>query len=248
MAGGVGTSISFVEFLSASENVLFCLLMSLFVFASWIMKGINNRTVIFCWAILIVLHHWIYWWIYAYFYNHSHNIYVLNLAGPVATAPAVLFLRFRVTYTLLLAGMISSLGILRSEMHHYAQNATVTDFEIYMKRAMYCAFIVEFLYATYLSAYSLIYQIPVDGSVYNQLLDAGHWDPYYFYHAFINIVAIGYILIICFYLFRDRNYPDDYLHGATLQDKQAVVQEILDEVRRGKQRKDKKERDQNKPR
>lgn len=48
MEGGVGKSIFFFEFLKAPENILFCLLMSFFIFASWLMHGINNRTVLFC--------------------------------------------------------------------------------------------------------------------------------------------------------------------------------------------------------
>lgn len=243
MAGGVGSEISFSEFLSSPQNTIFTLLMCSFVFASWVMRGSNNRAVLFFWAVVISVYQTIYWATYHYFYYQHINIYVLNFVGVAASIPAILFLRLRVTYSCWMLGKVRPLRLFRAEIDHYLKHAKVTDFEFYMRKVMYAAFFIEYAYAAYLTAYALFFQIPSDGSIYEHMLQNNFWDPYETYVFAKNLSTSSYILVIGFYLYRDNQVPDAFNYGVSEEQKRAVTQLMLEKRRSEARRKQKKKGD-----
>lgn len=238
MAGGVGTSITFLAFLSAPENVISTLLMTSFILASWIMRGVNNRMVLFCWALVLVVYYMLFWIMYYLFYYQFLNIYVLNLAGLVASLPVVMLLRYRITFTFALLSKMRMLGILSAETDGYLYSIKTTDFEFYMRQVLYVAFIVEFLNSLYLSLYGLVYQVPFNGSLYEHFLQHDNWDPFFAYVWLRNLIGCTYILIIGIYLFRDNKTKDALDEGVNDLQRRSISLKML-EKRRVKSKKNK---------
>lgn len=232
MAGGVGSKISFTEFLSAPENIIFSLLMSSFVFASWLMRGPNNRVVLFCWALLFLVYYSIFWWIYDYFQYRFLNIYMVYFAGVIASLPVLLILRFRITYTSLLFEHVVKSGVFKPEIDNYLSHAKTTDFEFKMKWTLYLAFGVEFLYALYLSLYGLANRIPYNGSVYEHISNNNHWDPFDIYMLLMNLLSFCYVLIINYYLFKDNVIKDGLLTNNSVKEKRDIALQMLEDRRR----------------
>lgn len=243
MAGGVGDSITFSQFLSYPENILFCLVMSMFIFASWLMRGLNNRVVLFCWAIMYTVHFLIFSTVYEHYYDNNRNVYMLLLTGVAATLPSVVVIRFRVFVTTLFLVPIGKAGIFPKQIGHYLRNATATDFEVYMKKALYTAFTVEFLYGLYMVTYGVLSDIPYYASVTNHLEQHNVWNPIDLYYWMLNMVTVGYILIIGFYIYRDNTHPDTYLHGYSLEERQQASLKVLEKYRKQAEEKQRKKRD-----
>lgn len=232
MVSDVGNYASFMEFLSYPGNLLFCLLMSMFILASWLMRGINNRTVVFCWAIMVVTHSIIYYSIYDYFIHEFKSIYALSVAGVAATIPSVLFLRYRVVITVLLCEKIWKVGVLRNALGRYLSSAGATDFELDMCRALYVAFTVEFLYSLYLVTYALVNSIPFYASITRHMVNRNSWIPHDLYYVLLDIVAIIYILVIALHIYRENKEVDAFGYGTTELQRKAAGIRLLEKSRK----------------
>lgn len=243
MAGGVGDSISFREFLSYPENILFCLVMSMFIFASWLMRGINNRAVLFCWAIMYTVHFFIFSNVYDYFYYDNINIYMLLLSGVSATLPSLIVIRYRVFVTTFLLVIVARAGLFNKQIGYYLRHASGTDFEVNMKMALYTAFSVEFLYSLYMVVYGVLNGIPYFGSITSHLEQNSAWDPYWLYHVLLNLVTVLYILLIGFYIYRDNTNPDAYMHGFSYEERRQASLQVLEKYRKLAEQKQKNKRD-----
>lgn len=242
ISSGVGRSTTLVEFLSIPGNVLFCLLMSMFIFASWIMRGMNNRMVLFCWAIMYVVNYLIYIEIYQHFTYSFKNIYMLCMAGVAASIPVVIVMRHRVFVTVLLLERVWLAGILRQQIGKYLKEAATTDFELYMKRALYVAFSVEFLFSLYMTSYGLFNQISHHENITNIMQNNKSWDPHELYYGLLECITVVYIIIIGFYLYRDNHTQDAYAYGLTERERREAGLKLLEKYREKAKQKEKNRR------
>lgn len=232
MAGGVGDSITFKAFLKAPENILFCLLMSFFIFASWLMRGMNNRTVLFCWALVSVIYYVIYWYYSNYFYNEFRNIYAIFYTSLISSLPIILIIRYRVRISLFVFQKVGNFGFFEKDIENYLCHAKTTDFEFSMQIILYVAFTVELLYSLYMTLYGIMNQIPYNGSIYNHMLEHNNWDPFDLYIMLVNLISIAYLISIGFHLIRDNKSEDAVGYGLSDQEKRAINQKIIDRYRK----------------
>lgn len=241
MAGGVGSSISFIEFLSAPSNLLFCLLMCMFTVSAWLMRGLNNRSVVLCWAIMVILNSVMFYKIYDYFIYEFKNIYVLCVAGLATAVPAVLLMRYRVLITVFICERIWKAGLFRQQIGRYLRCAGSTDFECDMRLALYAGFTVEFLYSLYLISYGLINRIPYHGYITEHMQNNGNWTPYSLYYSSLDFITFVYILIILLHLYRDNKKPDAYAYGMSKQELNSAGLRLLEKSRKNSGGKNKRD-------
>lgn len=241
MKGGVGNSITFSQFLHAPENIVFCLLMTSFIFASWTMRGPNNRAVIFCWAIGLVMHYAIYWAFCDYFLIQSKNIYALNFIGVISSIPIILLVYGRVRLCFTFCEKYRKVTLSKSQQH--IVNVYITDFDHYMRLILKCAIYVELSYSIYLSLYGALNLIPYNGSIYEHILQLNHWDPFTLYHSVLGGLGICYILIIGFHLLRDNIKPDAFTYGVSRADRRKAVLRILEKDKKRAQKNKSNKRD-----
>lgn len=232
LASNVDNYDDFLEFLEDPGNFLFCLLMSMFTLASWLMKGVNNRAVLFCWASMVVFNSFIYFSVSHYFSYEFKNVYALSCVGLAASIPVVILMRFRVSITTIICEKLWKTGLLKNSTDHYLRVATTTNFEFDMRLALYGAFIVEFLYSLYMTSYAALHSISHNSSISEHMSLYKNWQPFDLYYSSLNIVGTVYILIIAWHLFRDYNSPDSFGDGLTETDRKNAGLRLLEKSRR----------------
>ncbi len=231
LASNVANYDSFMEFLGDPSNLLFCLLMSMFILASWLMKGGNNRTVLFCWAIMVVFNSLFYYAAYYFFVNEFKNIYALCCVGLAASIPFVLVMRYRVVISILLGQYISGKSYFGKSVASNLSLAGTTDFEFDMRVALYSAFVVEFLYSLYMMIYGVLNRVPYHASITEHMQLNNVWTPYNAYFTSLNIIGTVYILVITLHLYREFKDPDAFGYGMTAEERKAAGLRLLEKSR-----------------
>jgi len=242
MEAGVSSGAGFLEFILATENLMFCSVMSSFIFASWLIRGTNDRMVLFIWALGFVIHHGMYWLCYELFFNQTKNIYALNFIGSMATVPVVVLLRYRLLMVFKLTILYQRCFGMMHNTQHILSQIKSTDFEYYANRACALGLFVELCYSLYLSVYALIHHIPYNGSIYQHFVRTGNWNPFDTYYSALDLVSLSFIAILMYYIYRSLSAPDVFAYSVEKSQKRKIA-ELMLEKRRSKHNIVKKERD-----
>ncbi len=227
-----GDSISFEQFLEVPANVLFIVYIGILFFCAWIVKGINNRSLLVLWVLLDALNYFINFHAESKFLYENKNIYLFSWAATIAIVPLLIGLEIRRLVIFRILVLLKYWGLFLRSVNTSLSSLKSTKFDLALRNFVIVWFSWEFIFSAYLTIYAFTYEIPKDGSIGQTMRQNEHFVPFDIYHLGTEVITIGLIFLIITYTARDLRKPDDGDFHFSQEEKKKLIADYKKKIKR----------------
>jgi hypothetical protein len=176
--------------------------------ASILFKGRNNKTALILWTLGFMLETLIWESMMYYYLIQGVQPYIMNWALPICMIPLVILVRYRIRFTTFFCTQLMRTNRFNKWAENTLSTLKMTRIELVFRWWIILMFTVDLFQAIYLTVYSILWNIPWDGSITAVIIENNHFDVFGFFYIIQLITNLAVIIGLLRYSFIDRNQPD----------------------------------------
>jgi hypothetical protein len=200
-------SISFAQVATLADITWSLYVISLLA-ASLLFKGWNNKATLILCTVGFMIETLIWESMLYNFIIQGAQPYIMNWALPVCMIPLVILLRYRIRFTTFFCTQLMRTNRYNKWAENTLSTLKMTRIELVFRWWIVLVFTIDFFQAIYLTAYSMIRNIPWNGSIYATIMQHNDLDVFEFFYIIQLLANFAVVVVLLRYSFLDRKQPD----------------------------------------